>query len=88
MELKRTKRVVVDDWDRVSPFIAWLQQQINRDDPIGDLARDLAEDSGYPLTAGALRRRLSRGACSGAVRAFKEALVEFRLFERLRKNLL
>lgn len=31
-------------------FRAWLSQQTERDDPVGDLARDVAQDKDYRVT--------------------------------------
>lgn len=29
-------------------FFSWLAEQRDREDPIGDLARDVADDAGFP----------------------------------------
>jgi uncharacterized protein YozE (UPF0346 family) len=34
-----------------SPFHKWLESQINRNDQIGDLAKDVLRDKGFPLNA-------------------------------------
>ena len=31
-------------------FTAWLQQQVTRNDPVGDLARDASTDATWPTT--------------------------------------
>jgi len=69
--------------DRRSPeemmavnFKTWLLQQVDRDDPIGDLARDLRDDS----TAGAVsttRFETTYQMCDDARRALKEARREY-----------
>jgi hypothetical protein len=67
-------------WD-VSRFISWLRQQKDRDDPVGDLARDLIRDPGGHKIRRipALRKRLSDSrVCQGAVVALDAALKEWR----------
>lgn len=34
-----------------SPFHRWLGQQMERNDPIGDLARDIRRDKAFPVSA-------------------------------------
>ena len=36
---------------RTSDFVAWLLRQQDRDDPVGDFARDMQRDSSFPLMA-------------------------------------
>lgn len=62
-------------------FIPWLRQQKDRDDPVGDLARDLLRDPGREKIRSvvALRSRLSGGrVCQGALDAFEKALNNWR----------
>ena len=61
-------------------FLSWLLQQTNRDDPVGDLARDakaqgLANDDGFEE----LRDEVRNG-CDGAQRSLFRALCEFRRY--------
>ena len=61
-------------------FYRWLMRQLERDDPIGDLARDIKRDSAFPASGSLLEIRLhlgSLGACGEAVRALDEAWSEF-----------
>lgn len=63
-------------------FTKWLLQQAGRDDPIGDLSRDVARDPDWPAgsdanlgeLAGYLR---SMGACRGALQALRKAWREW-----------
>ena len=69
-ELKPTK----------SRFYRWLMRQADRDDPIGDLAEDVAGDASYPMASGsleAIRTHIAlRGACDEALQALEEAWLE------------
>lgn len=61
-------------------FYRWLTHQLERDDPIGDLARDIKRDSAFPASGSirAARLHLSLyGACGEALRALDEAWSEF-----------
>lgn len=63
-------------------FLPWLRQQRDRDDPVGDLARDLERDPGGEKirTVAAMRDRLQDSrVCQGAVSAFEKALKEWRV---------
>lgn len=63
-------------------FCYWLEKQINRDDPVGDLARDAQRDSDAPKHSNAFTiwqdYLNSRFACDGAMDALKEAFAEYR----------
>jgi transcriptional regulator with XRE-family HTH domain/uncharacterized protein YozE (UPF0346 family) len=63
-------------------FAHWLRKQVKRNDPIGDLARDAAQDRTFPIdTSGGPKLRSymrSRGACAEAVDALDDALTEWR----------
>ena len=62
-------------------FTDWLSEQRDRDDPIGDLARDMLDDSYWPSTCESLSGLLTylahRGACEGAIRALTQAWGRF-----------
>lgn len=64
-----------------SPFHRWLGQQLQRNDPIGDLARDVRGDKAFPVTESsraAVLRHLETVARAPDVRAtFKDAWREF-----------
>jgi len=59
-------------------FAAWLTTQSSRNDPVGDLARDLRDDDGFRgRTVLDVRRRLTTlGACEAAHAALTLAAVE------------
>jgi uncharacterized protein YozE (UPF0346 family) len=63
-------------------FDRWLREQRHRDDPVGDLARDVISDPDWPRGAGehAQRRYLiyEVWACDGAVEAHARAWREYR----------
>lgn len=65
-----------------SSFHRWLEQQAGRDDPVGDLARDVKGDWDFPAsdaTRTGLREYLVRSrAAPDAVRAFEDAWREFK----------
>lgn len=60
-----------------SAFHRWLEQQLKRNDPVGDLARDVKGDRKFPIAEGSrqvLKVYLERsGAAPEAIRAFREA---------------
>ncbi len=62
-------------------FSAWLRQQHTRQDPVGDLARDMRRDHAWPPRANTPRtfeRHLERmGACDGANEALQRAFTEW-----------
>ena len=64
-----------------SKFYRWLQRQLDRDDPIGDLAADVKRDTSFPISTGSLRairaHLNSRRTCEEALQALEEAWVEF-----------
>jgi uncharacterized protein YozE (UPF0346 family) len=78
-------RVSVDEsgLDIVTPcsFKAWLLKQLDRQDPVGDLARDARSDKDFPTGRNFFftwRTYLqSRLAHADALRAFKDAWSEF-----------
>ena len=62
-------------------FTTWLRDQARRDDMIGDLARDMIGDAGWPrpTTERATIWYLhGRGACGGALEAVQRAWCEWR----------
>lgn len=64
-------------------FTAWLhlRRQQRRDDPVGDLARDVAIDPDWPRGVRSLaafdRYLESCGACDGAHRSLRRAYAEW-----------
>jgi uncharacterized protein YozE (UPF0346 family) len=58
-------------------FTTWLKAQARRDDPVGDLAKDMMQDSAWPTRAssyGRFRNHLTtKGACRDAHEALREA---------------
>ena len=59
-----------------SPFLAWLDTQRERDGPIGDLARDVAQDEDFPRTMiyPTMRDYLwEKGAVAETCQALREA---------------
>lgn len=62
-------------------FTRWLCRQWRRDDPVGDLARDVRQDPDWPSRARTLaayeRYLVECGACDGAVRALRRAWHEW-----------
>ena len=63
-------------------FTTWLLQQAGRDDPVGDLAGDVARDPDWPASSRSLSRLLvylhNRGACDGAIAALRAAWSEWK----------
>ena len=63
-------------------FAHWLRKQTKRKDPIGDLARDAAQDRTFPLdtSSGPKLRSYMRScpACNEAMEALEKALMEWR----------
>jgi uncharacterized protein YozE (UPF0346 family) len=62
-------------------FGQWLISNLGRDEPIGDLARDIDGDSDFPRAASHFQELVSyteqRGACAGALDALAEAWMEY-----------
>ncbi|WP_091923980.1 YozE family protein [Burkholderia cepacia] len=62
-------------------FLTWIKQQAKRDDPVGDLARDVRRDANAPKgrvsKTGWLGYLRASSASSGAIEAFREAWEEF-----------
>lgn len=74
-----------------SSFYRWLLKQEDRDDPIGDLAKDTQKDEAFPINTNALKNieshLINRLACDEAIQALREAHVEFRSNKRNRSGL-
>lgn len=66
---------------RAATFYGWLMRQRQRDDPVGDLARDAKLDSTFPRAAqthnGVLRHLEEYGASYPAQEAFERAWKEW-----------
>lgn len=64
-----------------SKFHLWLERQAKRKDPIGDLARDVRGDRGFPISDGThdgIQTYLTyAGASTPAAKAFEQAWTEF-----------
>ena len=62
-------------------FTKWLRGQVGRDDPVGDLAGDAEQDSGWPAKGQTLtfyhRYLEAHGACPDALRALALAWEEY-----------
>lgn len=65
-----------------SPFYRWLLKQVERDDLVGDLARDVKDDRGFPFAVRAKKEIESylswKSGRQKVLEAFKEAWSEFR----------
>ncbi len=64
----------------MTPFRVWLFQQVDRDDPVGDVARDVKADPWFqqPRLPRAIEAYISSVGCSGAVAVLQRALSEWR----------
>lgn len=62
-------------------FYQWLLSQIDRDDRVGDVARDVAADEGFPRESNQYKEIELYlgviGACSAAIESFKEGWLEY-----------
>lgn len=72
-------------------FYTWLKKQCHRDDPVGDLARDVAADPDWPRIQGmrlkGYREYLeSMVACDGAIRALERAHKEYEHIKKLNER--
>ena len=65
-------------------FVFWLTRQADRDDPVGDLARDFINDVRRPRFDNIehLRVHIYSGSCHEAQQALAEAIREFRWITR------
>jgi len=74
-----------------SSFYRWLSKQIDRDDPIGDIAIDVLRDKSFPTNSQALprleRHVLLKGGHEDALTALREAFSEFRAKGKLRSGI-
>ncbi len=70
-------------------FKAWLMLQMKRDDPVGDLARDILKDPTWPRTQDTVKLRqymVKRGSVENALLALDRAYSEYqKQSERLRE---
>ncbi len=71
-----------------SKFHVWLSKQVERDDPIGDLAKDCGRDRDFPTSTTSedrLRRHLRfKRACDEALVALDQAFEEFKIAPKAR----
>lgn len=61
-------------------FKAWLGLQMKRDDPVGDLARDVLKDRTWPTTQDTVKLRqhmVKRGAVESALSSLDRAYTEY-----------
>lgn len=61
-------------------FLKWLKHQTYRNDPVGDLARDVSRDRGpgrFKTEHAWIRHLEERNACSAALAAVRRAWTEF-----------
>jgi uncharacterized protein YozE (UPF0346 family) len=61
-------------------FKAWLMLQMKRDDPVGDLARDVLKDRTWPRTQDTVKLRqhmVKRGVVENTLSAFDRAYSEY-----------
>ena len=62
-------------------FYSWVTRQVDRDDPVGDLAMDISGDSECPTSSSSLSEWAqylrSRNACIEAMNALVTAFKEF-----------
>jgi len=67
----------------MKPFTKWIMRQKDRDDLVGDLARDFHRDLSLPTSAGIrdLRRYLSRYG-DHVLEAYEEARSEYKAARR------
>lgn len=87
---------LIDGWPKAAKpvqgrFYRWLVRQVDRDDPIGDLAGDIKRDSSFPMASSSLKAiRLhltSQCACDEALQALEEAWSEFGPKSRARSGI-
>lgn len=65
--------------DKSLPFRSWLKNQVERDDPTGDLAKDFTRDSSFPAVGNLeayLAFVVARGSRSAITRTVVEAWIE------------
>lgn len=67
-----------------SPFHRWMLSQMHRDEPIGDLARDVQSDKAFPVSEESLDALVgyleARRATGAVIRAMRDAHAEFLQF--------
>ncbi len=68
--------------EQASRFYKWINKQLDRDDPISDLANDIISDRKFPKSEDSYKSIysyiLTKGACDEALQALYEAFLEFR----------
>ncbi len=71
-------------------FRQWLDKKVQRNDPVGDFARDVQQDSNAPF--GDVGKKMWReylwgmGACSDALQAFSQAWGKYVSKQRQRER--
>ena len=69
--------------NRTHPFTSWLEGQAHRDDPVGDLARDVCTDETWPKMPGTIdlfrRHLITKGSSPEARQTLGLAWTEFLL---------
>ena len=73
------------------PFYRWLLKQQDRDDPIGDLAKDIQRDKSFPIRTSSLQKLkdhlITKSPCDEAIQALEEAHAEFKNNKKARSGL-
>jgi uncharacterized protein YozE (UPF0346 family) len=76
---------------QTGPFYRWLVKQQDRDDPIGDLSKDVQRDTKFPLETSSIEKLrnhlIARLACDEAIQALEEAHKEFKNNKSVRSGL-
>ncbi|MGB8688136.1 MAG: YozE family protein [Microcoleus sp.] len=76
---------------KTSHFYRWLVKQTDRDDPIGDLSKDVKRDRDFPIEIGSLQKikshLINQSACNEAIQALEEAHEEFKNNKTVRSGL-
>lgn len=66
---------------RNNKFYMWIKKQKNRDDPVGDLSKDIIRDVSFPKNINNFKSHkaylVSKGSCQGALEALFIAWNEY-----------
>ncbi len=66
-------------------FVDWLSRHVNRDTPLGDLARDVSRDKEFPMSNSKedIRNHLHRkNACQDAISTFNQAWASYQVYQK------